>query len=282
MEKKSIQITPSFFNYDSKGKSKGKSSKSETKKKEMMVNVNGKSVKEMLLQKLKEYKKNKTKKVMQEMQQQTPGSNLYKNDFLEKIKKRKQKTENNVILESNNIFNPPVHNNTQIQSVKHVVDTKNVQNMPSSQLFSLNMPNRVAPPIQHDFTKSVSNPTIREFQNRTMKASPIKNNKRIVNKNVEIEIQRKLAVGVNKSRKKVGIFIKNNTTRRNVELEKSKIKKESIRNVKNTLKKYNLIKHGTYAPNSLLREIYESSYLIGGVKNNNSENIIHNFHKQDE
>ena len=58
--KKSISITPSFFNYDAKKKKS--SSKSEKKKKDMIVNVNGKSVKEMLLQKLKEYKKNKTKK----------------------------------------------------------------------------------------------------------------------------------------------------------------------------------------------------------------------------
>lgn len=280
--KKSISITPSFFNYDAKKKKS--SSKSEKKKKDMIVNVNGKSVKEMLLQKLKEYKKNKTKKARDEINNPVaiPQSGTYTSDFLEKIKKRKQKTENNIQIENNDVFdvhnvNPETKTHTiNTNSLVHTMNS-NKNDVDDSQFFpKMN----IAPTPMYGILKHTNTPTLREMKNRTMKRREIP--KRTVNKNVEIEIERKLSVGINKTRKKVGVFIKNNLTRRNIELEKESRKKENIRDVKKTLKKYNLIKHGTYAPNALLREIYECSHLVGGVTNNNPDNVIHNFHNNDE
>jgi hypothetical protein len=277
--KKSISITPSFFNYDSKKKKA--TSKSEKKKKDMIVNVNGKSVKEMLLQKLKEYKKNKTKKVKEEMNHMsTPQLSNYSDSFLDRIKKRKQKTENNIHVENNDIFNVE---QPSFQTKTHTINTdyRVPSSSPPSSEFIANMPKiNIEPAPQYGILKNSQNPTIREIRNRTMKKQfqP----KKIVNKNVEIEIERKLSVGVNKTRKKVGVFIKNNQARRNIELEKEERKKHKINDVRRTLKACNLIKYGTYAPNDLLREIYESSQLVGGVQNKNADNMLHNFHSNDE
>ena len=275
--KKSISITPSFFNYDSKKKKA--TSKSEKKKKDMIVNVNGKSVKEMLLQKLKEYKKNKTKKVKEEMNHvSSPQLSGYSDSFLERIKKRKQKTENNIHVENNDLFNVE---QPKFQTKTHTINTDSGITSYESENFMKNMPKiNIEPAPEYGILKNSYNPTIREMKNRTMKRQFLPN--KTVNKNVEIEIERKLSVGVNKTRKKVGIFIKNNQSRRNIELEKEDRKKHKINEVRRTLKACNLIKYGTYAPNELLREIYESSQLVGGVQNKNADNMLHNFHNNDE
>lgn len=109
MEKKEIKIDPSLFNVGGGGKTrKGKLMNSTSKKtKDMLVNVNGKSVKELLLEKLKQYKKAKTAKKPQINTNPVPNQRQLSPDFMEKLRKRKQKTENNVFVSDNNHFNSP-------------------------------------------------------------------------------------------------------------------------------------------------------------------------------
>jgi hypothetical protein len=45
------------------------------------------------------------------------------------------------------------------------------------------------------------------------------------------------------------------------------------------LKKKNLIKYGSTAPTKLLREVYETSEVCGGISNENKDVLIHNFDK---
>ena len=60
MEKKTIQVDPSFFSMKGKSKSKNKTEKKKEKLKD--IEVNTRSVKELLLDKLKEYRRQKTAK----------------------------------------------------------------------------------------------------------------------------------------------------------------------------------------------------------------------------
>jgi hypothetical protein len=78
-----------------------------------------------------------------------------------------------------------------------------------------------------------------------------------------------------KQGKHVSILIKNNTTRKNIKEDITKLYKKSIIEIKNYLKKHNLIKVGTNAPNDVLRQIYEQSILAGDIKNNS--NFIYNY-----
>lgn len=76
---------------------------------------------------------------------------------------------------------------------------------------------------------------------------------------------------------KVSILIKNNSTRKNIKEDLTALKKKSILEVKNYLRKHNLLKVGSNAPNDVLRQIYEQSIMAGDINNKNNENLFHNY-----
>lgn len=88
-------------------------------------------------------------------------------------------------------------------------------------------------------------------------------------------LKRKITLG--KRNNIVGILIKNKKTRKNVKREIKNLEKKSITNIKKYLRKHNLIKIGSTAPDDVLRKIYENSYLAGDIYNKNPEMLIHNF-----
>jgi hypothetical protein len=76
---------------------------------------------------------------------------------------------------------------------------------------------------------------------------------------------------------RVSILIKNGKTRKLVQYEHALLKKKSILDVKNYLRKKNLLKIGSEAPPDILRQIYESSILSGDLENKSKETLIHNY-----
>ena len=169
MEKKEISIDPSLFGYGGikKGR-KGSSSKStEKKKKEMLVNVNGGSVKELLLRKLREYKKNKTKKLVHH--HENNNQSRINPDFLERIKRKKNKTENSIVMESNdNMF----------QNVQNTYQSRNPDTMTSQ--FSMTSHPSVESPPPFGIMKNGNLPTYRSFHNRTMKSPQLNKTRQIM------------------------------------------------------------------------------------------------------
>jgi hypothetical protein len=75
----------------------------------------------------------------------------------------------------------------------------------------------------------------------------------------------------------VGVLIKNNETRRQVQQECSLLKRESIMEVRKYLHDHGLLKVGSDAPPDVLRNMYESAKLTGDVNNVNKNVILHNF-----
>jgi len=75
----------------------------------------------------------------------------------------------------------------------------------------------------------------------------------------------------------VSVLIKNSHTRRKIQNEQSLLKQKSILDIKNYLRKNNLLKVGTQAPNDVLRHLYEQSILEEQVENKSKENLIHNY-----
>ena len=47
--------------------------------------------------------------------------------------------------------------------------------------------------------------------------------------------------------------------------------------LKQYLRKHNLIKIGSSAPEDILRKIYEDSFLAGNIYNKNPQNLLHNY-----
>lgn len=85
-----------------------------------------------------------------------------------------------------------------------------------------------------------------------------------------------------KRNNKIGILVKNNKTLKRIKEDSTNLKKKSILEVKQYLRKHNLIKVGCDAPNDVLRKMYESAMLSGEINNINSENLLHNFLSSNE
>lgn len=88
----------------------------------------------------------------------------------------------------------------------------------------------------------------------------------------------KYKLGRNKTSKLVGVLIKNRDTRRRITKEKDNLKKKTIIEVKNYLKKCNLLKSGSDAPPDVLRTMYEQVVLTGDVNNNAKDTLVHNYY----
>ena len=84
-------------------------------------------------------------------------------------------------------------------------------------------------------------------------------------------------LGKIKDKNRVGVFIKNRETQKNIKHEVSLLKQKSIQDIKNYLRSKNLIKVGSDAPNDVLRKMYEDSILSGEIINTNNNNMVYNY-----
>jgi hypothetical protein len=76
---------------------------------------------------------------------------------------------------------------------------------------------------------------------------------------------------------KVSVLIKDYKTRKNIQNECYKLEKTSIIDIKNFLRKKNLLKVGSVADDAILREMYEHCILAGDIENKNKNTLIHNY-----
>ena len=92
----------------------------------------------------------------------------------------------------------------------------------------------------------------------------------------------KYRLGKSKRDNKIGVFIKNRTTLKNIKRDFKQLQNVDISEIKKYLRLHNLIKVGTSAPNDVLRELYEKAVLSGNINNNNSETLLYNFREEDD
>ena len=105
----------------------------------------------------------------------------------------------------------------------------------------------------------------------TPKSQPIKKFKK---QKKTVKIYR---LGKNKKKGIVGVLIKSGKTRKVVKDEQDTLRSRCLSEVKQYLRKHNLIKAGTTAPEDILRKLYEDSFLAGNIFNKNPENLLHNY-----
>ena len=84
-------------------------------------------------------------------------------------------------------------------------------------------------------------------------------------------------MGKDAKKRVISVLVKNNKTRRLIKQEVGELKKTPIKEVKKYLRKHNLLKVGSAAPNDVLRLLYEQSVLTGDVYNMSKDTLIHNF-----
>ena len=241
--------------------------KRSSEKKKNIAKVKPQSVKEILLQKLKQYKKEKQMKD----KSLVPIQSTISDSFIRSIQKKKNRTEQNISLETfeepSIITPPPIQPQT----------TVSFQPLVSKQFES-------PPPPKYSNLKHSTIPTYRQWKQKTQKQYnhiPIEPSEPS-EKSIKLNVSKKMKVGKNKTLKKVGIFLKNKSMKQEIEEKMIEMKKCKVKTMKSYLKKNNLIKYGTSAPTDLLREIYISSQMCGGVQNNNGTNLIQNYYENED
>jgi hypothetical protein len=257
MNKRTISISPQFFNISKSKKSK-KIIPSE-------VNINATNIRQLLLDKLKEHKK--TKKIITDPSLVKNNTPLQDNTFDESCKEVEKELQKdvddsiNIQKENINDTSPKPYGNLK-NGVKptYRVYQENT-NLPP------NLPPIMPPPLPPTVSSPLSSITMTEpFEEPTIILE-------------EKEVKKTFKLGKNNKMKTISILIKNNKTRKKVEDAKTEHKKTHVSTIKNYLKKKNLIKYGSTAPTKLLREMYETSELCGGISNENKDVLIHNFDK---
>jgi hypothetical protein len=126
-------------------------------------------------------------------------------------------------------------------------------------------------PVEQNFLNNMNIKSERERKLEKIK----KKRKNKKNKLFTKRLRRRITLG--KKNGQVGVLIKNNKTRKIIKDEHLVLKKKDITDVKDYLKKHNLIKIGTSAPENILRTMYESAYLSGNIINKNSNILLHNW-----
>jgi hypothetical protein len=208
------------------------------------VNINATNIRQLLLDKLKEHKK--TRKIITEPKSITPLQDKSFDESCKEMDKEKEK---------------------ELEKEKEVEKEKELKKE-----------------VEKDHSKPYGNlkngikPTYKMYQQDIQKPNDeITVEPKIVLE--EKEVKKTFKLGKNPKTRTISILIKNNKSRKKVEDKKTEHKKTSVSTIKNYLKKNNLIKYGSTASSKLLREMYETSELCGGISNENKDVLIHNFDK---
>ena len=133
------------------------------------------------------------------------------------------------------------------------------------------------PPYSNLKNNTSHKPTYREWKTTTQKrphpvvlTEPMKEKKHVAKKS-------KHYTKLGKKNKTISVLIKDRATRKTVDQEVNLLKHHEISKIKEYLRDRGLIKIGSHAPESILRETYENAFLTGDVNNVSKENLIHNY-----
>ena len=89
--------------------------------------------------------------------------------------------------------------------------------------------------------------------------------------------KRRFELGKSLKRRKIGVLIKNLTMKKEIQKELQRLKKEPLHNIKKNLQKKGLIRIGSFAPENVIRNIYEDSKSAGDVFNVSTDILLHNY-----
>ena len=302
MSKKTISINPDFFNLASISGKKKKAKKHKKQKSSSIIKPN---LKKELINRIREHKKNteiqkQQEKIDEEIKESNPENPIdeaieHLNILHKKNRQRKEKKKRKKRNKTSKIKNIP---NEPPQSIHLTPDPPygNLKNgsKPTYNQWKKTVKNNkplddndsiVKPIITIPKDPIISNTTIHtdSYDERQNKLSNLKikfqdnnNDKpKKKRKNTIKTVKRRITLG--KKGRIIGVLIKNRDKRKTIKKEIGNLKKKSIHNIKKYLKKHNLIKIGSTAPEDVLRNMYENSYLAGDVSNKNGDILLHNF-----
>jgi len=259
---RTITIDPQFLSISKK---KQKSQKTNIPLSE--VKLNSTNIRELLLEKLKQHKKNKKTLKNPVVQLNSIDENSTINKENTNIPTNLNATTDNIQINVNNeIDKLNLNSELNLNNEMHTLET-----------LTNNNNNLIKPDKPYGILKNGNRPTYKTWSNNDQINEIIEQPVSLIQ---DIEVKKVFNLGKNKKNKTVSVLLKNNLTRKKIESDKVNYKKTNLSTVKHFLKKQNLIKFGTTAPNNLLREMYENTKLCGEISNDNSASIIHNFKEE--
>ena len=289
MSTKKISINPEFFNLTSKKKKKKKT----RKQKPDFSLVKPNTIKQKLIQKVKQHKNNELEQLKDNKNkndQHEVFSDDFKNsiDYLQSLskkhqqkklekKKRRLERKNKTLKKSSLPPAPPygiLKNGKKPTYSQYRASIKNNNNISPQITPEININTSDVPIITDEFYDRKN--TLLNVKN-AFKTEDKKTSKLEKVKFKQKHTKTKKIIHLGKKEGNVGVLIKNKKTRKKVKKAVTALKNKSLANIKKYLKKHNLIKTGSNAPENILRGIYENSYLAGDVYNKNKDILLHNF-----
>ena len=291
--KKTIQINPVFF----KMKNTKKRREKKTKPK-FNTTLKPNNIKKQLLQKIKEHQQSKQNDKIREDKENKANSQFKDNfssslDYLQKMIQEKKDKKKKRREKYNNKHNSTVkvNNNPSIISGNQMIPYEKGGNpkwgclkggkLPTFSQYNKTIKNNRPNLIETEKIKISSplpspTPLIKERQKKLLSfknnISKQKMREKIIHTNKTLKI-----FSLGKKNNKVGVLIKSGKTRKRIKDEVNLLKKKSITEIKKYLRKHNLIKSGSAAPENILRQMFEDSYLAGDIYNKNSDNLLDNY-----
>ena len=165
----------------------------------------------------------------------------------------------------------------------HKTMKKTFMDAPNPTSLNLNLNQENDPMIQERQRK------LRELQERAMvnnasnDSTMLANNENISRPHLKLKnkiqqtITKKYTLGRAPGSNVVGVLIKNNETRRQVQQDHGVLRREAIVEIRKYLHDHGLLKVGSDAPPDVLRNMYETAKLTGEVNNVNKHVLLHNF-----
>ena len=293
--RKTIQINPVFFNMRG-----SKSRRKEKKRKPSMTStLKPNNIKKQLLKRIKDHQhKKKTGEENQRDTEEEKFTNEFANslDYIQKMineKRRKKKRRRN--------------ERTQRNRNRHLVPTGNQQLIPVNGIQAHRNPEHGKPlwgclkggslPTWSQYKQTlkkksdhhlkpkliipeIPKPTVAIVE-RQKKLSKIKETLLAEKPGIKMKMKRSKRTlkihTLGKKNNKVAVLIKSGKTRKMVKNEVEVLRKKSIAEIKKYLRKHNIIKGGSAAPEPVLRRLYEDSYLAGDIYNRNADILLHNY-----
>lgn len=232
------------------------------------------------LQQLSQKRNNKTLKANR------PLINI---DVPDNLKEKDYYNSNNNISDKNNTDvpygclkngNKPTYRQWKNTTMKNTSYTEpQLVNIPEKNNFtsSYNNDTNIQNEIKKEVNEAINNTNNTDNINTDNSIHIDNSDKTNINTNYISTKTKSIKYHLGKRNRKVSVLIKNAATRKKVNAEHNKIKRTSILEMKNYLRKHNLLKAGSEAPNDIIRKLYEQCLLSGNIHNTNKDNLLHNY-----
>lgn len=275
-----IMINPNFLKIGGKTKKKEKKSRPD-----LRMSIKPNDIKKKLMEKIKKHQQEKHLNNSQaggnfEMKK---DADTFSKDFnkqinyLEKIigrKKMKKEKRRKTKRSKPTLPSNPVKDPLPYGCLKN--GTK-----PTYSQYHKTLKNRERVKISSPNAIPLVSPLIKSRQDKLEKLKgrlATQKSKKMIEKLITVKKTIKIyKLGKNKKDRSISVLIKSGKTRKLVKDEHNILRKKCIAEIKLYLRKHNLIKIGSSAPEDIIRKLYEDSFLAGNIYNKNPDNLLHNY-----